>query len=292
MKGYFLLVVLLMSLGAGSGQAGEKEANPCAYNLVSLRDTIARSWFNGNRRSYSRKGDFFLQAGFNWTGYGRSDINFDGPGYDFTLEDVRAKDEPYKMPFQYNIQGGYFITDKYSIALGFDHMKYIMKVPQQLTISGVIESQVSDPPIQTGQFAGDFDNQELMVTPDLLMLEYTDGFNYVNTRVHRYDDIWVADNGLNSLTLETAVGGGVIIPRADIKLFGVGMNNKFNVAGWAASLRAGLIFNFNEKLYLMGSLEAGYANMDKIYTTGRNAIDKASQKLNFLQNTYVIGIRF
>ena len=292
MKEYFLLVILAMSLVTGRGQAGERESNSFACNLLSQKDTIARSWFNNNRRSYSRKGDFLIHAGFNWTGYGRSDINFDGPGYDFTLEDVRAKDEPYKMPLQYNIQAGYFLTDKYSIALGFDHMKYIVKVPQQLTISGVIEPQVSDPPIQTGQFAGEFDNQEFTVTPDLLMLEYSDGFNYVNTRVQRYDDIWVADNGLNSLALETALGAGVIIPRADIKLFGVGMNNKFNTAGWVASLRAGLMFNFNEKLYLIGSLEAGYANMDKIYTTGRNDIDKASQKLNFLQNTYVIGFRF
>ena len=234
----------------------------------------------------------YLQAGFNWSGYGRSDINFDGPGYDFTLEDIRGRDEPYKLSLQYNVHAGYFIKDNYSISLGFDHMKYVMKTPQQVKISGIIGPQVSNPSIPTGPYAGEYTGQEITVAPEMLTLEYTDGFNVLNAHFQRYDDVWIANNRRTSLTLETGVGAGIVIPRSEVKLFGVGTNNSYNIAGWTASAKTGLMFNFNKRFYFLANLEAGYANMDKIFTTGRNDIDKASQKINFLQNTYFVGFRF
>lgn len=292
MKSCFLLVVIGLSIMASQSRAERKLENTVTNCLKSNNDTIGKSWFNNNTRSYSRKGKFYLQTGLNWSGYGRSDINFDGPGYDFTLEDVRGSDEPYKLSLQYNIHAGYFIKDNYSISLGFDHMKYVMETPQQVHISGTIEPQVSSPAFPSGTYAGEYNDQEITVTPELLTLEYTDGINMLNAHFQRYDDVWIADNRRTSLALETGIAAGVVIPRSEVKLFGVGMNNTFNIAGWTASARVGLMFTFNKHFYFLANLEAGYANMDKIFTTGRNDIDKASQKINFLQNTYFIGFRF
>jgi hypothetical protein len=288
----FIVLFAILSLLTTPRAGAVTLSSPHNKAFTSVRDTINRSWFNNKTRTYSRKGSFYLQTGMNWAGFGMSDINFVGPGYDFTLEDVLAHDQPYKSSIQYNIHAGYFITEHYSISVGFDHMKYVMDVPQQLRIDGVIEPQVSSPAIQTGQFAGTYDSQPITVTPELVTLEYTDGFNYVSTHLQRFDDIWVSDNGKKSLSIETGLGAGVIVPRADVKLFGVGMNNKLNVAGWVASLKAGLMLNFTKHIYFHGSFEAGHSSMYKIYTTGRNDTDKASQKLNFLQNSYLLGFRF
>ena len=290
MKSYFLILVICFV--AGACQASENDSHTNALSWNSPQDTISRNWFNNNIRTYSREGKFYVQLGLNWSYYGRSDINFDGPGYDFTLEDVEAKDQPYKSSLQYNIHAGYHITDNYSISIGFDHMKYVMKIPQQLIISGVIEPQVSNPAYSSGSYAGNYFSQSIAVTPEMLTLEYTDGFNYASVHVQRLDDVWLSDNSRTLLALETGVGAGLILPRSDVKLFGVGKNNRMNIAGWSASAKAGLMLNFNKRFYFLGSLEAGYANMDKIFTTGRNDFDKASQKLNYVQNTYLIGVRF
>ena len=288
---YFLLFIGLVMMANQSKADGKLEiVSPDC--LRSGSDTLGRSWFNNNTRSYSRKGKFYLQVGLNWSGYGRSDINFDGPGYDFTLEDVRAHDEPYKLSLQYNIHAGFFIKDNYSISLGFDHMKYVMESPQQVLMSGRIGAQVSNPTFSSGPYAGEYNDQEVAITPDLLSFEYTDGMNLLNAHIKRYDDVWIADNRRTSVTLETGVGGGIVIPRSDVKLFGVGKNNRFNIAGWNASAKAGLMFNFNKRFYVVANLEAGYANMHKILTTGRNDFDKASQKVNYVQNTYFLGVRF
>jgi hypothetical protein len=288
-RAIYLLGAICFYFTSVQVKASELSLSENTDSVTAFRDT---SWFNRNSRSYFQKGKFFLNLGFNWSSYGRSDINFDGPGYDFTLEDVVGHDQPYKPSLQYNIHVGYFLSEHYSVSLGYDHMKYVMKVPQQVTISGVIDPEVSTPTIQTGQYAGSYNKETITITPELLTLEYTDGFNYVSTHVQRYDDIWVSNNRKTSLALETGIGLGAIIPRADVKLFTVGMNNKLNVAGWGASAKAGLMFNFNQSIYFLASLEAGHANMDRIYTTGRNDLDKASQKLNFLQSLYLIGIRF
>ena len=288
----FLLMVIGFSLLAYPGQAITRLGDSPGSSFHLHPDSIKRNWVNNNSRSYSRKGNFFLLAGINWSWYGRSDINFKGPGYDFTLEDVKGSDKPYQTSIQYNIHAGYFIKDNYSISVGLDHMKYVMKVPQQLTITGIIGSEVSDPEIPTGQYAGSYRNQPITVKSDLVTLEYTDGFNYVSTHIQRYDDIWISANGNKSLALETEIGAGVLVPRADVRLFGVGMNNHLNIAGWVGSVKAGLMFNCTRNIYFIANLEAGHANMNKIYTTGRNNEDKASQKLNFMQNSYLLGIRF
>lgn len=289
-KALCLLGAICLYFAVAKGRASELTILRDIDSAKAFRDTT--NWFNTNARSYSKKGKFFFNFGLNWSGYSKSDIILEGPGYNFTLKDVSGRDEPYKPSYQYNIHAGYYISDRYSISFGYDHMKYVIDVPQQATISGVIGTEVSNPAIPTGSYAGEYENETVTVTPELLTLEYTDGFNYVSTHVQRYDDIWVADNGTTSLALETGLAVGAIIPRSDVKLFTVGMNNKLNFAGWAASAKAGLMFNFNKYLFFAASLEVGYADMSKIHTTGRNDLDRASQKLNFLQNLYLLGVRF
>lgn len=292
MKACFSLIVICLLISNVHAEAIENQERHLHATSFIIQDTIGKSWFGNQRRSYTRKSSFYLQAGFNWSSFGKSDINFDGPGYDFTLEDLSGHDEPYKLSLQYNIHGGYYFRDNYSISMGFDHMKYVIDLPQEATISGQIGAQVSSPAIPSGQYEGSFDRQPILVTPDLVTLEYTDGFNYLTAHLNRYDDVWVSINRKTSLALETGIGAGMIIPRSDVKLFGLGKNNKFNIAGWAGSVKGGLMLNLNKKVFFTVSLEAGYANMYRIYTTGRNDVDKASQKLNFLQNSYFLGYRF
>ncbi|NEU07510.1 hypothetical protein GZH53_04210 [Flavihumibacter sp. R14] len=289
-KVFSLVGAICLYLGVATLRASELPHIKHIDSVKVFRDTT--NWFNTNLRSYSKKGKFFFNFGTNWSGYGKSDINLEGPGYNFTLKDVSGEDQPYKPSYQYNIHAGYYFSDRYSITFGYDHMKYVMDVPQQVIINGVIGTEVSNPVIPTGPYAGEYDNETVTVTPQLLTMEYTDGFNYVSTHVHRYDDIWVSDNGRTSLALETGLGVGAIIPRADVRLFTIGENNKLNFSGWAASIKAGLMFNFNKSVFFVASLEGGHSNMYEIHTTGRNNFDKASQKLNFLQNLYMLGVRF
>ena len=90
------------------------------------------------QNSPNQKGPFFAFWGYNRSAYLNSDIKFVGPGYDFTLENVVAKDAPtplkeinkyinpalFSIP-QFNFHVGYFIKDNLSVSIGWDHMKYV-----------------------------------------------------------------------------------------------------------------------------------------------------------------------
>jgi hypothetical protein len=254
-------------------------------------------------RDFSRRGQWYLHWGWNFSWYTKSDINFKGPGYDFTLKNVTAKDRPSKLSSdyinpmelttpQFDFRFGYFIKDNYSISIGWDHMKYVMNIPQKVIIDGHIGASVSNPGIPTGEYAGDYQNQELEVKSDMLTFEHTDGLNYVSAEIERYDDIWIAKIKKQLLTMETGLGAGFVIPRSDVRLFGVGENNFWNFAGYGLSVKAGLKFNVTKTLYFQNVTKAGYIDLDKIHTTGRNAIDGAKQNIHFLENYTAIGVQF
>ena len=265
---------------------------------------IGKSLFgNEVKRNFSRKGDFYFHWGYNHSWYGKSDINFKGPGYDFTLKDVVARDRQSPLSWdylnpslisvpQYNIRFGYFFKDNYSISIAWDHMKYVVDVPQTVAITGTIGNMISEPAVPTGSHAGTYTGQMINLTPDVLTFEHTDGFNYANIEVERYDDIWVAPSRRTSLTLETGLGGGMMVPRSDVRLFTQGRNNHWNVAGYGFSAKAGLKFYITKGLYLQNSTKIGTTNLKTIHTTGNDKLDKASQKINYVENLTVLGYQF
>ncbi|RZJ17708.1 MAG: hypothetical protein EON51_17695 [Acinetobacter sp.] len=265
---------------------------------------IGKSLFNnGNQRNFSRKGEWFVHWGWNFSWYDTSDLNFKGPGYNFTLKNITAKDRPSKLSTdyinplelttpQFNFRFGYFIRDNYSISLGWDHMKYVMDVPQTVNVDGYINATISDPAIPTGAYAGTYNNTPLTVKGDMLKFEHTDGFNYVSTELERYDDIWVAKSQKNMLTMETGVGVGLMIPRTDVRLFGVGENNFWNIAGYGISAKAGLKFHFTKKFYIQNTTKVGFTSLSAIHTTGRDDLDGASQTVRYLENFSALGFQF
>ncbi|RZK55947.1 MAG: hypothetical protein EOO87_06675 [Pedobacter sp.] len=234
---------------------------------------------NPTKRNFSRKGEWFIHWGWNFSWYDTSNLNFKGPGYDFTLKNITAKDRPSKLSTdyinplelttpQFDFRFGFFIKDNYSISLGWDHMKYVMDVPQTVNVDGVIGTTISNPAIATGAYAGTYNNTPLTVNADMLKFEHTDGFNYVSTELERYDDIWVA------------------------RLFGVGENNFWNIAGYGISAKAGIKFHFTKKFYIQNTTKVGFTDLSAIHTTGRNNLDKASQTIRYLENFSALGFQF
>ncbi|MBB6501370.1 hypothetical protein [Pedobacter cryoconitis] len=296
-KSYLLLLFLVF------GQKIKAQENTTT-NTTDNPVKIGKSIFgNEVKRDFSRKGDFFVHWGYNHSWYDNSNINFKGPGYDFTLKNVVARDRqsPLSLEYlnpgqittpQYNIRAGYFIADNYSVSIGWDHMKYVVDIPQKVAITGVIGDEISTPGVPTGAYAGTYNGQMIDVKSDMLVYEHTDGFNYANIEIARYDDIWVARSRQTSLTLETGIGGGMIVPRTDAHLFGQGRNNHWNVAGYGFSAEAGLKFYVSKHLYFQNTTKVGWTKLKTIHTTGRNDLDKASQEIKFVENLFAIGYQF
>lgn len=241
------------------------------------------------------KGKFFVSWGGNRESYSKSDVTFKGKDYNFTVENMTAQDKPKGWHIDYvnparmtipqtNFRMGYFINDHYSIAVGVDHMKYVMTQNQTANVTGTINTG--------GSFDGVYNHTPTVMTPDFLMYEHTDGLNYVNTEFSRHDDISslfkIENTDKIQINLTEGVGFGMLYPKTNTTLLGKERHDDFHVSGYGASLKAGLNITFFKHFYIQGELKGGYINMQDIRTTQSNE-DSASQDFFFFQRIIALG---
>jgi hypothetical protein len=245
----------------------------------------------------SNKGKMFAYWGWNRGHFSTSDITFKGENYNFTLSDVKADDKPKPFGIYYfkldevtipqtNFRVGYFFKENYTVSIGVDHMKYVMRNDQTVNINGNINTG--------GEFDGTFSNDDIVLTEDFLLFEHTDGLNYVNVELSRFDNL---DNWLKfpirniDINLTEGVGVGVLYPKTNTTLLGKERYDEFHVSGYGISAHVGLNITFFKHFFIQSNLKVGYINMGDIRTTA-NTTDSASQSFTFLENMYVFGAKF
>ncbi|MDI6050012.1 hypothetical protein QLS31_09230 [Flavobacterium sp. XS2P24] len=248
-----------------------------------------------DRYTSHNKGKFFISWGGNRDSYTKSDITFRGKYYNFTLDNVQAHDKPkgwhvdYLNPArmtipQTNLKLGYFINDHYSVAIGVDHMKYVMTQDKAVNIDGYYPNP--------GSYDELLPNDQVLLTEEFLTFEHTDGLNYVHTEFSRHDDISsifkIGNTDKIQVNLTEGVGFGLLYPKTNTKLLGKERHDDFHVSGYGTSLKAGLNITFFKHFYLQGELKGGYINMQDIRTT-TSSEDTASQDFFFFQRIIAVG---
>lgn len=241
------------------------------------------------------KGKFFISWGGNRDKFSKSDINFKGADYDFTIYDVTSNDKPKGWHIDYinpsrmtipqtNLRMGYFINDHYSIALGVDHMKYVMDQDIAVDYSGTYPNRNS--------FGEAIANNQVLLTEKFLTFEHTDGLNYVHTEFSRHDDIskWfkISDTDKIQVNCTEGVGFGMLYPKTNAKVFNKERHDDYHVSGYGASIKAGLNVTFFKHFYIQTEVKGGYINMPDIQTSFSDS-DSASQEFFFFQKIIAFG---
>ena len=264
--------------------------------FFSLNVSCQDSAVSIDKYTAHNKGKFYVYWGGNRDNYSKSDIRFSGDGYDFTLEDVTARDKPKGWHVDYinpgrmtipqtNFRLGYFINDKYNISIGVDHMKYVMYQDRVVNYTGNYPNR--------GTFNGDnVAPNQVLLTDDFLTFEHTDGLNYVNTEINRVDDISkylkLPNTDKFQINFTEGVGIGFLFPKTNTKLFNKPRHDDYHVSGYGISAKAGLNFTFYKYFFIQTELKGGFINMPNIRTTADSA-DSASQKFWFLQKVIAFG---
>jgi hypothetical protein len=265
------------------------------FMLLSIVSSSAQQ--NGQYQQ-KNKGKFYVYWGWNRGTYSDSDIRFKGDNYDFTLSDVTANDRPTKFglnPYfrldritipQTNYRIGYFFKENYTVSIGVDHMKYVMNADQNVMINGTINTGSSFDKVYT--------NENIKLTESFLTFEHTDGLNYINVAVKRFDDfshlIGLSSKNLQ-INLTEGIGAGFLFPKTNSKLLNKERYDEFHVAGWGISASVGLNITFLKHFFIQSDVKAGYIKMSDIRTT-KSSSDSASQSFSFIENTIVFGGRF
>ncbi|NVK26641.1 MAG: hypothetical protein HWE14_01290 [Flavobacteriia bacterium] len=266
--------------------------------VAVLMLSLSSSSFAQNISNYSQ-GELFFQWGWNQSQYAPSDIHFTGPGYDFTLHDVRAKDRPthfkpeiYFNPTtitipQTNFKIGYFISDNWSVSLGYDHMKYVATQYQTVDISGDINAGTN--------FDGTYDRDPIQMTYSLLKYEHTDGLNYFYIGADYYSSLLrLSDYGVARGNIEVlgsfGFDAGAVVPKTNAQLFQMERSDRFHLAGYGAAVNMSLNIAFFKYFYLGAQVKPGFIHLPDVQTTLRDS-DRASQRILYIQENLYLGIK-
>ena len=273
----------------------KKLIQTCVFLCITAALCAQETQKNQDLYTAHNKGKFFVSWGGNRETYSKSDIHFKGTDYDFTIYDVTAHDKPkgwhsdYLKPGrmtipQTNFRMGYFVNDHYSVAIGVDHMKYVMNQDIVVNYTGSYPNRNS-----FGEAVG---NNQILLTEQFLTFEHTDGLNYVNTEISRHDDISKFFNIQNTdkiqVNLTEGIGAGFLYPKTNAKVFSKQRHDDFHVAGYGASIKAGLNLTFFKHFYIQTEVKGGFINMPDIKTTFSDT-DSADQKFLFFQKIIAFG---
>lgn len=272
------------------------------FNIVSIiilfnfsQVIFAQESTTPEKYTAHNKGKFYVFWGGNRDSFSKSDINFKGADYDFTIQNVIADDKPKGWHIDYinpgrmtipqtNFRLGYFINDHYNISIGLDHMKYVMRQNQIANISGNYPSEFNSTVIANGMVN--------LTDESFLTFEHTDGLNYINSEISRVDDISkifkIGNTDKFQINLTEGIGAGILLPKTNAKLFNKQRHDDFHLSGYGVSAKVGLNFTFFKHFFIQTELKGGYINMNDIRTT-HNDNDSASQNFFFLQRIIAFG---
>jgi hypothetical protein len=242
------------------------------------------------------EGTLFGYWGYNRSFYTRSDLRLIGEGYDFTLRNARAKDNPspiseiktYVDPTritvpQFNARIGYYIKNRYAISIGYDHMKYIFRDQNEVLLNGTIAEGVD--PLWSGTYV----NEAVVTDRNHFHYENSNGLNYLRANITR-TDLWLrTKNKKVSVTSNVGIGLGGILSYNDFKFGGKEDRVTISMSGYALSAHGSLRFEFFNHVFLEGEMAGGFMHQTYVRTRNNDRFSHAKQKYGFSMFSTQIG---
>ncbi len=264
--------------------------------FVYAQDSLQIKKRNEWKEAASNKGQFYIYFGYNRSVYSNSDIHFTGRDYDVTFYDLKASDRPTKFSFgnyftpesftvpQYNVRIGYFITDRFHISFGTDHMKYVINQYQQARISGVVSSNAS------AHYAGTYLNDTITLSTDVLRFDHTNGLNFMSLDVEYLQPIANIYRKKIWLKWNFGLGGLWVITRTDVKIFEDGVNNDFHLSGYALAAKTGVRIEFWKYIFLAYEVKGGYMTLPDV-PINNSAPKHADHNFSFFEYYGMLGLQ-
>lgn len=242
---------------------------------------------------------FYFYWGYNRGVYGKSTIKYHGPGYDFTVFDVKAKDLPEPFSFkvyfdpglitipQFNFRFGYHWKNNIYFSVGWDHMKYQSIDDQVVVMDGYVEESASQ------KFAGVYNHKDVIMDHQtFLRMEHSDGFNLVKINVEKHFDIFSKARDRISMTAMTGTGPIFPLTWTNAILLGKHNDDRPHFSGLGISVFGGARLTFWNRVFFQYNLDVGYVNAWDITTRPKGQPDRASQKIKYFQKMGVVGFTF
>lgn len=254
-------------------------------------------------KRFDQSGKFWMSWGYNRAWYTTSDIHVHSNEFDVNFYDVKALDRPEKFTLvnyfspthlsipQNNYRFGYVINQHWGISIGMDHMKYVVVNDQPVTMSGTVLPSDN----YSNNYAGNYIQTPVNLTRNLMRFEHTNGLNLLNVDAEYSCRVAHLFKEKVGIYWQSTAGIGMVIPKTEAHLFadaqhpeGYGIDNKYHIAGYSASLRGGPEFRFFRNWFVRTQVRAGWIVLPDIYINNEAPV-RADQQFGFLQFNVTAG---
>jgi hypothetical protein len=245
---------LILILSALVAKAGDRDTTDSKCQIFDLHD-----------RYYQKR--VYIYWGYNRDRYSNSNIHIYGKGFDFTIRDVGAHDKPTKFSAgvyfgpstltipQYNYRLGFFIKHNIHVSIGMDHMKYVAWQNQTVIMNGHIDSSVSQ------QYGGVYNNKAVVLSPDFMTLQHTNGLNSVTVDVAWLLPIFHTRSDILHIGWNLGTGGLCMVTRTQVHFMGVWYPNSFHLSGLTWNAYTGPRIDLWKCFFVAAELKVGYVDI-------------------------------
>ena len=271
----------------------------CAALVFSMLAGFSQEKVEGLKLNFEMKprtGMFSFYWGYNRAVYSKTDLHFSGANYDFTVYDVVGKDKPtpfgttyihpakFSVP-QYVYRLGFNVSERVTLSVGLDHMKYVMDQDQVRNISGVITPEASE------VYQGTYLNQPISLSRDFLRFEHTDGFNLVTFDVAYSLPLLYFSRRRFRLNAMAGIGGVWVVTKTKVAVMEFGIDNFWHMSGYTLCGKAGLKLEYKNRWFAVAALRGGYSSLFDVLIN-ENYPDRADHNLSYLEGFAAIGTYF
>jgi len=200
-----------------------------------------------------KKGTVYFAFGSHRTYYTNSDITLErrgDPKFDFTLYDVKAKDEGglrFKTAPQFSYHAGYYFKKKnFGLEYHYDHIKYFVQANQVVRMKGSIGGKIYD--------------TDTLTSPGFVQLEHSDGGNYAMINIVKWFPLIETTDRNFRIDLTTSAGLGLVNPKTNSTILGNHRDDRYHISGYVIGAETGVKLSFLRHFYLSGTMKGAFAN--------------------------------
>ena len=256
---------------------------------------------NGNAQNYSykkkkitQKGSMYFFWGYNRSIYSRSNINFKGDDYNFTIFKATARDNPSKdvktyfnpttlsVP-QFNIRVGLYTNNDWDLSLGYDHMKYVMRNWQEAKLEGFID------PASNQYLSGQFNGEYYTINDNIIHYENSNGLNYISFQATYNKLLYQTNQRKLAIRGRLGIGVGGVITQTDFNWNGKEYHTLLKLSGFGASVHSGVRLEFFNRFFVQSNWSTGAIMLPNLQTIA-NTNNYARQKFVYADWQLVGGV--
>jgi hypothetical protein len=240
------------------------------------------------------EGTMFLSAGINRSGYSTTNVDLVGSDYSVVLGNVALSDNAEGDPLlaalnssskQWNIQIGYFVTNKWAIIGGYDRYNTFFKTDQEVSLSGTFA------PGSHSVYSGTYNGQNISLNQNEFNLEQVQGMNYFNIGLLRMDQWYKSRKANLAFNTILAAKAGPIFSMVNYTLDNSTRQQVSSLSGFGFSGILGLRVDFFQHVYLETNIVGGYLGQGSINLVD-NGSETASQIVAFISPQINLGFSF